>query len=76
MLPPPSCHHGIFLVGLPGGIQPLECERMCKLEATALAGVLSVTLVIPDGVCSHLCELERSQGECNSPQHSGRVILP
>ena len=53
---------------------------MCKLEATALvkqlARVLSLTLVIPDGVCSQLCELEALQPEHNSPQHSGRVILP
>lgn len=66
--PAPSKHFHLLstLGGLPVGVQPLECDHMCKLEASALvkqlAGVLSLTLAIPDGVCSQLCKSHRTGG--------------
>lgn len=48
-------------MGLPVGIQSLECGHMGRLEASALAmkqlpDVLSLTPRTPDSVCSQLCE--------------------
>lgn len=61
--PPPLCHCGIFLMGLPSGSQPLESGHMGRLEASALAmkqlvDVLSLTPATPDIVISSVSPME------------------
>lgn len=69
--PAPSKHFHLPVIMAPslGGCQwasSLWSVITCKLEASALvkqlAGVLSLTLAIPDGVCSQLCESHRTEG--------------
>lgn len=76
-------HHSLMVAPSSWVFQLLECDHMCRLEASDLvmkqfADVLSLSLMIPSSVCGHLSGSHRTGGcrsEWNSPEHSFRVLL-